>query len=91
MKLQSKLPLPWGELSRTGRSMLGAVPLPLEYGRIETTTEALDAAVPPSLPEDLRLTIIWDNPTDSLELDRVLDMMRATGAAFVLKVERVKR
>ena len=68
------------------RSMLGDAPLPVEYGHIESATEAWEAAYPTD-ERAVRVTIIWDNPVQSLDLERALDTMRATGAAFVLKVE----
>jgi hypothetical protein len=71
------------------RSMMGSAPLPTGYGRIETTQEAVAAAVPPARDITIRLTIVWDNDIRSMDLGHVLDTMRATGAAFVLSAEQV--
>jgi hypothetical protein len=73
------------------RSMLNAnSPLPQGYGAIETTEEAISAAIPPAKGITLRVTIVWDNDVKNLDLERVLENMRETGAAFVLKVEQVE-
>lgn len=71
------------------RSMLGNASFPREYGAIETTGDALAAAVPPAKSITLRMHIVWDNEVDNLDLPRVLDTMRETGAAMVVKVEQV--
>lgn len=68
------------------RSMLGDNSLPKEYGLIESATEAWEAAFPTD-ERVVRLTIIWDNQVRNLDLERTLDAMRETGAAFVFKVE----
>lgn len=70
-----------------GQSMLEGS-LPMEYGHVETAQEALDVAVPKnSIP--LRITIIWDNEVNNLDLQGVLERMRETGAAMVVKVEQL--
>jgi hypothetical protein len=79
------------DLIGSGKSMLGEGPLPIEYGQIENTHEAIDAATPTAPPIDLRIYIVWDVETNLLDLPRVLEHMRETGAAMVTKVERVQR
>ena len=66
------------------QSMLDG-PLPGDYSAIETTGEALAAAYPPVIA--VRIHIVWDNRLSTLSLDRVLEHMRETGAAAVVKVE----
>lgn len=68
-------------------SMLGT--MPANYGAIETMEEALEAAVPKVPAITLRVHIIWDNEATNFPLQQVLDQMRETGAAAVLKVEQV--
>ena len=63
--------------------------IPSDYARVETTQEALKAAVPSPPTVTLRITIVWDNDASNLDLERVLDHMRETGAAMVLSVEQV--
>lgn len=70
------------------RSMLSIIPR--EYARVESTQDALAAAVPPAKGVTLRMTIIWDNEVANLDLESVLSHMRETGAAFVLSVEQVE-
>jgi hypothetical protein len=70
----------------SGQSMLGGNPLPIGYGRIESATDAAALAFP-KREHAVRLTIIWDNEVNTLDLERALEYMRETGAAFVLKVE----
>lgn len=72
----------------SGKSMLDMDSLPVEYSSIETSQEALAVAAPPK-DVTLRLTIVWDNPASSLDLQRALEGMRETGAAMVVKVEAV--
>lgn len=71
----------------TRKSMLNEA-LPLGYGAIETTQEALHAASP-TTQVTLRIHIVWDNPANTLDLQRLLDHMRETGAAMVKSVEEV--
>ncbi len=64
--------------------------LPVAYGLIETREEVEEIAFQPNSDERIvRLHIVWDNPVGSLELQDVLDRMRETGAAMVVKAERV--
>ena len=79
---------PLDEFLAAKRSMLADGLLPAEYGMIESTQEALEATSPPPAIT-LRMTIIWDNDVKNLDLERVLEHMRETGAAFVAKVEQV--
>lgn len=70
------------------KSMLGNS-IPVNYGTIETTEEAIAAAIPKPSARIIRIHIIWDNPMSNLHLDRILEDMRSTGAAMVTQVEEV--
>jgi len=63
--------------------------IPIGYGNIESAEEALAAAAPPPMDTQLRITIVWDNKASTLDLSSVLDHMRETGAAMVVKVENL--
>lgn len=63
--------------------------IPVNYGYIETSEEAIAAAIPKQADKVIRVHIIWDNPINNFELDRVLQDMRSTGAAMVISVEEV--
>ena len=67
-------------------SMLGENPLPREYGNIESAFDAADRAFK---TKGIRVHIIWDNGVDDFPLGEVLDKMRETGAAMVVKAEAV--
>ncbi len=60
--------------------------LPVEYSIIESWQEAEDAAYK-AKPKIVRVHLIWDNAVNSMPLSEVLDRMRETGAAMVVKVE----
>lgn len=75
-------------LIQTKRSMLTGG-LPVGYGAIENREEAMEAARIEPTGIILRMTIVWDNEVSTLDLERILDAMRETGAAFVTKVEQV--
>ncbi len=80
----------FAELKDAGRSMLSGN-LPVDYGRIETTQDAVEAAKVPPPNVVLRLTIVWDNDAKNLPLESVLDHMRETGAAMVVRSEQVTK
>lgn len=77
------------QLRAEGRSMTSG-PLPADYDRIDSASDALKAALP--VPENivLRLVIVWDCPADELNLSEALEIMRSYGAAMVVSVEQVK-
>jgi hypothetical protein len=71
-------------------SMLGDAMLPAGYGKVEGVNDVLEIITKEEDQRVVRLHIVWDNPIHNLDLESVLEQMRGTGAAMVVKVEEVK-
>lgn len=76
--------VPLDEIIEKKISMLGVIPT--GYAKIESDQDAIEEAYK---NKAIRVHIIWDNTVDNFPLDEVLDKMRETGAAMVVKVEAV--
>lgn len=78
------------DLISSNVSMLSEAMLPQGYDLIGDTSGAVAAAYEQEDMRIIRLHIVWDNPINTLDLERALDYLRETGAAMVVKAEAVK-